>query len=183
VTIPSGTGGPLVGHVLQYVASPPATAPRPSPSSAATHSSSPNPRARTDSSAPPHHGEPATYKQRRVGDRRRGAIILPVTRRNLHCMALDVRYPPICALFRSARWRFIVGRIVIMRGREPSGAGEGFPHICGGRGRGGWLRRHGERWGFRGCRVLMDPNLVEQGPVYRGFLVVPDPGGDKYRVG
>jgi len=29
-----------------------------------------------------------------VFGRRRGATILPVTRRNLHCVALDVRYPP-----------------------------------------------------------------------------------------
>jgi hypothetical protein len=31
-----------------------------------------------------------------IGDRRRGATILPVTRRNLHCVSLDVRYPPNC---------------------------------------------------------------------------------------
>src|SRR5262249_12027267 len=29
-------------------------------------------------------------------DRRRGATISPVTHRNLHCVALDVRYPPFC---------------------------------------------------------------------------------------
>jgi hypothetical protein len=37
-----------------------------------------------------------------VGDRRRGATILPVTRRNLRCMAPDVRYPPLRSPVRSA---------------------------------------------------------------------------------
>src|SRR5262249_30796099 len=35
-------------------------------------------------------------------DRRRGATISPVTHRNLHCVALDVRYPPNARPSRSA---------------------------------------------------------------------------------
>jgi hypothetical protein len=68
VTIPGGAGGPLAATSCSTRPPWSATAPRSSPSSAATHSCSSNPRARPDSSAPPHHGEPATYKQRRVGD-------------------------------------------------------------------------------------------------------------------
>ena len=39
-------------------------------------------------------GRPGRAKDADSAIRRRGATISPVTRRNLHCMALDVRYPP-----------------------------------------------------------------------------------------
>jgi hypothetical protein len=44
-----------------------------------------------------------------IGDRRRGATISPVTRRNLHCVALDVRYPPFCTADESC----LAGPVVV----------------------------------------------------------------------